>query len=318
MRPFAYDRLDQWLDFHQFRTGPPPADLNDLCTWIHALHIPGPFEPAIANGFDRVMRHHTGGNECWLGITGPAHLGKTRAVTSILMHRALAEPDRWRTRNPRGYLWTPYVYVEAASNQEARGLLASIARACGLPDEGNEKDLHQMLSALLPELGVRLIAVDDAQMFRRRSDNASRVTDGLRTLLHLPVPFAFVGVDLHSSALLYRSTRNNDTALQLERRHMPLALQPMPSDQPADAIRLIRGFKHRLSAIDDLDLSPALRDPNVLSFAVGACEGRPGSLLNALKRAAIEALVLNDGVLSGEILAGEVDRKRLVQSAQGG
>jgi hypothetical protein len=315
--PFAFDQLDRWLDFHSFRSGPPPSDIDDLCNWIHALHIPGPYEPLISAGFDRVTRHHTGANECWLGITGPAHIGKTRAVTNVLIQRALLEPDRWRTRSRRGGLWTPYVYVEAASNQEARGLLASIARACGLPDEGSEKDLHRMLCAILPELGVRLIAVDEAHMFRRRSDNASRVADGLRVVLHLPVPFAFIGVDLHTSALLYRSSRNNDTALQLERRHMPLPLRPMTSDDPRAAARLIGLFKRQVSQIPDLDLTGGFGDANVLSFAATACEGRPGSLLSALKRSVIEAIATNDGVLTAELLAAEVDRSRVPSLSEG-
>lgn len=310
MGPFNYSALDQWPDYHRFRTGPPPQGLEDLFTWIHAIHVPGPYEEAVEASFAKVMRHHTGGNECWLGITGPAHIGKTRTVTAVLMQRALTDFDRWRTRTPLGGLRTPYVYVEASSDQEARGLLASVARACGLPDAGHEKDLHQMLSATLPELGVKLIVVDEAQMFRRRSDNASRVTDGLRVVLHLPVPFVFVGVDLHASALLYRSTRNNDTALQLERRHLPLALRPMDKDNPLDAGRLIGRFRKQISQIADLDLTDGFADSDVLSFAVGACEGRPGSLLNVLKSAVIEAIVSNDGRVTGEIIASEADRTR--------
>lgn len=314
---FAFDRLDQWREFHEFRSGPPPRDDQQLFAWIHALHIPGPYEPLIAAGLDRVIRHHTGGNECWLGITGPAHLGKTRAVTNILIERALCEPDRWRKRSPRGGLHTPYIYVEAASNQEARGLLASIAHGCGLPNEGHEKDLHHMLAATLPELGTRLIVVDDAQMFRRRSDTASRVTDGLRVALHLPIPFVFVGVDLHASALLYRSTRNNDTALQLERRHIPLALRPIRREEPHVPAKLISRFRERIALVPDLDLGDGLSHRDVMAHAVATCEGRPGSLLNVLKRAVIEAIVSNNGALTAEIVAAEVDRYQQVATTQG-
>lgn len=316
MGPFNYSALDRWPEYHRFRTGPPPQELEDLYTWIHALHVPGPYEAAVEAALAKVMRHHTGGNECWLGITGPAHIGKTRTVTAVLMQRALTDPERWRARSPRGGLWTPYVYVEASSNQEARGLLASIAGTCGLPDAGHEKDLHQMLSAAIPELGIRAIAVDEAHMFRRRNDNASRVTDGIRGVLHLPVPFVFIGVDLHASALLYRSTRNNDTALQLERRHLPLALRPMDQDNPLDAGRLIGRFKKQVSQIADLDLSDGFADSDVLSFAVGACEGRPGSLLNVLKSAVIEAIATNGGRVTGEIIASEADRTRQTLSLE--
>lgn len=317
MKNFTYEDLDRWPELHTFRSAPPPADDDSLYAWIHALHVAGPHEAAISSGVQRVMRHHTGNNECWLGISGPSHLGKTQATTGVLLGLAMAEPERWRTRTKNGGLHTPYLYIEAGSNQEARGLLASIARACALPDDGSEKDLHRMLSSMLPELGVRLVVVDDAQMFRRRSDKASRVTDGLRVVLHLPVPFVFVGVDLHASALLYRSTRNNDTALQLERRHLPLPLHPLRQNEPKTAVRLIGQYKARISRIPDLDLGNGLSDPTVLSFAVAACEGRPGSLLSALKRATVEAIATNDGRLTADLVAHEVDLERRLSRAPG-
>ena len=317
MRAFSYSQVDQWREFHAFRNGPPPSGDDHLYAWIHALHVSGPFEAKIGAGFDRVQRQHTGSNEAWLGISGPAHLGKTRAVTNVLMTRALAEPDRWRTRSKGGGLHTPYLYVEAASNQEARGLLASIARGCGLPDQGSEKDLHGMLTAVLPQLGTRLIVVDDAQMFRRRSENASRVTDGLRVALHLPVPFVFVGIDLHSSALLYRSTRNNDTARQLERRHIPLVLRALDRSETRPAMRLIAEYKKKVIQIAGLDATAAFSDLAALAHVVGACEGRPGSLLSALKRATTEALATNAGTLTADLLVAEVEHPDLATAAEG-
>lgn len=174
-----------------------------------------------------------------------------------------------------------------------------------------------MLSAALPQLGTRLIVVDDAQMFRRRSENASRVTDGLRVALHLPVPFAFVGIDLHSSALLYRSTRNNDTARQLERRHLPVVLAPLDRSETRPVMRLIADYKKRISQIPDLDTTAAFSDLTALAHVVGACEGRPGSLLSALKRATAEAIATNGGTLTTGLLVAEVEHPDLASAAEG-
>ena len=78
MNQISFANLDQWADIHRLRSGPPPRDLSSLFSWIHAIHVRGPYEAEITAGFDRVMRHHTGGNECWLGISGQSHLGKSK------------------------------------------------------------------------------------------------------------------------------------------------------------------------------------------------------------------------------------------------
>ncbi|MDO7868162.1 AAA family ATPase [Nocardioides jiangxiensis] len=307
-----FERLDDWPSIHQFRNQSPPTNEDDLFSWIHMVHIPGPFEQTISDGFDRLIRHHRATNQRWLAVSGASHMGKTQAVTNILIERAMQKPEQWRTRSGEGVLSTPYVYVVAASNQEARGLLATISKACGLPDAGTEQELKQRLAEMLPRLGTRLVVVDDAHMFRRRNDAASRVTDGLRKILEIPVPFAFVGVDLHSSALLYRSSRNNDTAHQLERRHFPISLEPL--DRRRDVVaaaELAHNFRKRMAAVTGLDIADALRDAEALAVVLHRSQGRPGSFLNVLKQAVIEAIAENDGVLTAGRLVAEAHRAPL-------
>lgn len=295
---------DGWHDIHRLRNGRPPEDPSALFAWIHTQHISTPYEFQVDAAFDKVIRQHAGTNECWLAVSGPSHLGKSAAVTQVLLNRSRARELKWRERTGDGYLRTPYVYVEATSTQEARGLLASIARACGIPDTGSEKDLHQILSHLLVAIGTILIVVDDAQMYRRVSDSASRLVDGLRHLLHLPVPFVFVGIQMERSALLRDPGRNNDTVQQLQRRHFELRLTPLRRGQGQQAVDLVGRFARRMKAVPDLRVD-CLLEPRLIRDLTLALEGRPGSILNTLKRATIEAIADNDSVLTEDHVRAE-------------
>ncbi|GAA3682147.1 hypothetical protein GCM10022237_46160 [Nocardioides ginsengisoli] len=314
MPRLSFAEPDHWPAIHQLRTTAPPCTPDALYSWIHAQHVPTRYEAQIGSALDKVMRQHTGTNECWLAVSGPSHLGKSSALTQVVLERAMTEPHAWRQRNPDGYLQTPYVYVEAASKQEARGLLAAIARVLGLPDVGNEKDLHQMLSQALPSLGVRLIVVDDAQMYRRVSDSASRLTDGIRNLLHLPVPFVFVGIDLEHSALLRDPGRNNDTVLQLQRRRIQLNLSPLRTGQERTAFDAITSLDRRMRKVVDLDLR--YMDHHLIRDLLLHLDGRLGSILNTLKRAFVEAIANNKGVVTADLVRNEADSVRRDSAAQ--
>lgn len=305
MGDLSFTRVDQWEVIHQLRAMPPPDGGRALNSWIHAQHLPTTYEPTVEAAIAKLLRHHVGTNECWLAIGGASHLGKSTAVTQVLLERAMAEPDRWRTRTASGHLQTPYVYIEVTSSMEARGILAAVAKAIGLPDTGTEKQLHDSLSKSLPDLGVLLIVVDDAQMLRRVSDNASRLVDGLRHLLHLPVPFAYVGIDLERSALLRDPGRNNDTVLQLQRRAIQTRLAPISSRSGVkDIVAIARGFARQMHPVTGLD-TRCLKDARLLLAVANQIEGRPGSFINTLKRASIEALALNHGVLTADLVLAE-------------
>lgn len=310
MPRLSFTNPDHWHSIHQLRTVPPPDDPQRLFAWIHAQHVDTAYETLLSAAFDKLMRQHVGTNEHWLAISGPSHLGKSSAVTRVLLNRVVADPAGWRTRTREGWLRTTYVYVEVGSRQEARGILASVARSCGLPDTGSEKELHEMLAVVLPQLGVKLIVVDEAQRLRRVSDVASRTVDGVRQLVHLPVPFVFVGIDLDRSALLRDPGRNNDTVLQLQRRHSHLRLAPLPRGSEAKVVNIIRAFAQLTRPIDGLDTA-CLADPVLIRDLIQYVEGRPGSLINTLKRAAVEAIAGNDGHLTGELVRAEA---RSVQS----
>lgn len=300
---FRFTDHDSWRAIHTFRTGePPPKEGPEMDAWIHTLHVPV-YEAQIAAAVDRLARQHTGTNRRWLAIEGPSHVGKSSATTALLLSRAMAHPH-WRTRNPDGRQQTPYIYLESKTTQTSKAYLVAIASACGLPADGDEPRLHYRLSELLLAHGVQLIVIDDGHFCRRTSDHASRLSDGLRSLLDLPVPIAVVGIYMDRSAWLRDPGRNNDSAQQLRRRANRLVLHPLHRDfgpRPADLfVALLRDLKR----IDGFQ-APGLT-PETMFWLTTRLEGLTGSILEAVKSAAVEAIWDNGRVLTKDHLHAAV------------
>lgn len=288
---------DSWADIARLRAAPPPAEAGpELDAWIHTLHVPV-YEPVIAAEIDKLTRAHTGTNRRWLAIEGPSHLGKSSALTALLLERAMAHP-RWRTRDTHGRLQSPYIYVGTQTNQTSKAYLVAIARACGLPADGDEPRLHFRLCELLRLHGVELLCFDDGHFCRRTSDHASRLTDGLRALLDLPVPIVVVGIDMDRSAWLRDPGRNNDSALQLRRRANRLVLRGLHRENGPRPAHLFHQLRRQLERIEGFQ-APGLT-PETMFWLTTRLEGSTGSILEAVKTAAVEAVCTNGRVMTKE------------------
>jgi hypothetical protein len=172
-----------------------------------------------------------------------------------------------------------------------------------LPENGKEDVLFARLSEALPEMGVEAIVCDEGQNFRRRTASAATTPDGLRRLLHLPVPMVYSGLDLRTSALLKQFHEEGDSADQLVERANVLDLAPLTDAQGLQEIgRIIKGFAERLSLIPDFE-APALSDNDALKALIEAKKGRPGSIMEAIKKAASKS-VKADRRLTVERLLG--------------
>lgn len=291
-----------WPAVHHARTGPPPTgNPRDLQSWIHLQHIPSAFDRAVAKAIDQVVTDHRGTTEAWLAVSGERHLGKTNATTAIMLTRSMTGPTPWRTKQASGWRYIPYVFVEASSNPTAKMVMRETCRFLGLPPGGDEADLRARLRDVLPEMGVIAINVDEGQNFRRSSATAKTVADGLRGLLHLPVPMIYSGLDLRQSALLKRFNDVGDSADQLIERAQILDLGTLGDAQGINELgRLIRGFGKRLAEIDGFT-APALTDNSTVKALIAAKSGRPGSILETLKKAAADAVV-SDRCLTTDVL----------------
>lgn len=282
---------DTWAAIHHLRTSPPPPPEGPaLHQWIHTLHVPV-FDHQVSEAIDRVLAQHQGTNRRWLAIDGPSHLGKSSTVTAVLLQRAMQAP-MWRRRDRDGNLQTPLVYVASHANQTSKGYLRSIATVCGLTDDGDEPRLHQRLAEAIPRLGVRLIVLDDAHFCRRTSDHASRLTDGLRSLLELPVPIVAVGIDMEYSAWLRDPGRNNDSVLQLRRRATRLALEPMTRTSDTSPVPIFRNLERQLARIEGFT-STGLTPKTMLEMT-RRLDGSVGTMLSVVKDAALHTLTSNN------------------------
>lgn len=298
MSPIGFDDPHDWATVHRRRTGTPPNDQAALEHWIHTQYVPTQHERDLDQALDRLLSMHVGLTKRWLAVDGEATIGKSHTVTALCLRRAMQHPLAWYERTASGFLHVPYIYVEATSSS-TRGLLRSVAEFCGIPGTGSEEDLLRRLKSTLPLLGTVAVIVDEAQMFRRKSAGASTVTDNLRSILKLPVAFVFVGINLGDSALLRDWGINNDTVRQLRRRHdmVPLTRLSGPSGV-TEILRIVRAFGKRLLDIDGVSLT-GLHDAEVLRQLAICGEGRPGTMLETLKHAAVLA-VQADGDVSAE------------------
>lgn len=293
-----FEAPEHWASLHAERTGAPPSDLIALESWIHCQYVPTQQHIGLERGIDRLLARHVGRNARWLAVSGESTIGKSEAITAILLRRAMTHSRPWYQRGPGGALCVPYVYVVATS-PSTLDLLKDICEFLGLPTEGKEHDLLKRLRTNLIRLDTRLIVVDEAQMFRRKSSGASTVTDNLRNLLHLPVPFVFVGVDLPASALLRDWGINNDTVRQLRRRHDFVSMQRLTGTSGVAQIKdFVTAFGRRMLRIDGVKVS-GLSDPASLAELAIRSEGRPGTMLETLKNAAVLA-VRGDGDLTAQ------------------
>lgn len=303
VRAFRFTDHDSWRVIQQMRVAPPPLDDGPaMQAWIHTLHVPV-YEPQVAAALGHVVRQHTGTNRRWLVIEGPSHLGKSSAVTALLLQRAAAHPA-WRTRNREGRLQTPFIYIASQTNQTSKAYLVAIARACGLPADGDEPRLHYRLSELILAHGVELIVIDDGHFCRRTSDHASRLSDGLRAFLDLPVPVAVIGIEMDRSAWLRDPGRNNDSAQQLRRRANRLVLQPLQPDAGPQPRKILTTLLRELQRIEGFQ-APGLT-PETMFWLTSRLSGSTGSILEAVKTAAVEAIRDNNRVLTKDHLRDAV------------
>jgi len=304
-RKVNFSQPSVWPAVHHARTNPPAENPQEIKSWIHLQHVPSVFDTAVANKIDKVVDDHLGTTEAWLAISGERHLGKTNATTAVLVRRSLTGHTPWRTKQTSGWRYVPYVFVEATSNPTAKMVMREACRFLGLPTSGDEGVLRARLCDNLPQMGVIAIVVDEGQNFRRKSATAKAVADGLRGLLHLPVPMIYSGLDLRESALLKQFNDIDDSAGQLIERAQVLDLSKLGDAQGfAEIGRLVRAFGQRLTLIDEYT-APALTDNDLVQTLIIDHEGRPGSILETLKKAAVEA-VNTDRCLTTDLVAARL------------
>jgi len=279
---------DVWRAAHLARTSGPPSDPTAIKRWVHLQHVPTHYDRFVADALDKTIEEHQGCTESALAISGMKHLGKSDAVTAVLLDRAMTG-GTWQRRATSGYKHVPFVFVEATERATAKTIMKAACRFLGLSATGDADDLKERLRTAAPQMGVQAIVVDECQNFRRRSPGATTITDGLRGLLHLPVPMVFIGIDLGQSALLRDFKVKGDSVEQIIERANQLHLVPAAGNRLAEVARAVKRLDGRLSLIDGFE-APALRSNEVLHQVLLETDGRIGATLERIKKAAAAAV----------------------------
>ncbi|MET3860466.1 type II secretory pathway predicted ATPase ExeA [Dietzia sp. 2505] len=221
-------------------------DRDTVCAWINQLK---PIETSDIKTIEDSMWHqlkrnghqYQGGRQI-LAVDGEAALGKTEAVTTALLrvHDVLIQDAPIPALPEAQVRHCPVVYIADQGASFPR-LVKAIARfvqsALPLKSSTSADEVLEHLARLLPNLGTKLIVIDDAHMLRRIGAGRD-LTDNLkRAVDRLPVSFVFVGAGLQKSALFKTSGEPGEysAATQLARRIKNIQLTPLTTEkqQPA-------------------------------------------------------------------------------------
>lgn len=302
-----------WREAHDTRTGGPPMDAAGIQRWINLQHIPTYYDDFVATALNEIIQEHQGLTEAALAVTGVKHLGKSDAVTAVLLERAMTS-GRWQRRALDGHNQVPFVFVEAPERATSKAIMKAACRFLGLDAKGDLDDLRARLSRAAPLMGVQALVVDESQNFRRRSASATTITDGLRGLLHLSVPTVFVGIDLENSALLRTFNEPGDSVEQIIERTNVLRMLPARGKRVAEVARAVKAFDQRLSLIEDFN-APALRSNDVLQTVLRETDGRVGAMLERIKKAAAAAILTDRCLDDAKLLAKSTSAGRVTVAA---
>src|SRR5580765_6561515 len=117
-----------WPEVHAARLAEPPIDPLALARWIHLQTVTTGHMRALDEALARLRLRHLGHTERWLAVSGESDLGKSQAITTLMLREAMSSPEPWFARRRDGSLHVPFVYVELEGNEEAPGLMSAIAR----------------------------------------------------------------------------------------------------------------------------------------------------------------------------------------------
>ena len=233
-----------------------------------------------------------GGRDVLL-INGHSKMGKSQAVVAAAL---IATQEVWTKYGKRyqSNAVIPYIYVEAVAKSQGRALLQSIFSFIGVPFGRAETTLQLLLRLrdILPQLGTRAIIIDDAHALRT-GDRASReLSDTLKALITgTPCSFVFVGAGLEDSALLRQSvTDGYPAALQIGLRSQMLQMLPWKHTRIGDDWSELVGKLERHILLPTGLSRGELTDAETLRWLHTKCSGRPGVLIDTVKKAAAIAL----------------------------
>lgn len=281
------------------------TDRDAVTSWIYRLkpietsdiHV---VEAAIWEQLKRNAHQYQGGRQI-LAINGEAALGKTVAVSTALLRvydalQASPPEPKIAGAKPEHY---PVVYIADQGGSYLK-FLTSIAEfvQCPVKIKSSSKADHLLnhLALILPDLGTRLIVVDDAHMLRRVGA-ARDLTDNIkRAVDRLPVSFVFVGAGLESSALMKNSGEPGEysAADQITRRIKLISLARLDSDSRQKAWHnRLNNLVSEIEKIPGWDWS-AFRDQTFRENLFSITQGSTGWSFELIRETAAEAINLGD------------------------
>jgi energy-coupling factor transporter ATP-binding protein EcfA2 len=118
-----------------------------------------------------------------LFVTGPAGTGKTTVLRHLIKKIPEFQPYVDEHKRPK----VPFLYIKAKKQSSCKNLVAEVVSAYGLPAEGSEKVLTELMFDLIKERETLCIQVDEIQHAIRANSQSTfeAVQDLLKTMVVL-------------------------------------------------------------------------------------------------------------------------------------
>lgn len=225
------------------------------------------------------LNRHAVSGRCGLILSGPAHTGKTTALTQLgktieVIHRQ---------RHPRSSGDIPVVYITAPPAATPRMVAVEFARFLGLPigRRANITDIIEAVCGVCVDTRTTLIAVDEIHNLDLATRTGAEASDTLKYFSErIPATFVYAGIDLARAGLL-SGTRGQ----QIAGRFSMIRTGPFPHGE------------EWCSLIAALETSLRLHEhvPGTLTgladYLHRRTTGMIGSLLRLVRSAAIQAVL---------------------------
>lgn len=276
-------------------------DVQHYVDYIYAMpFITTPEAVAVRRAVEEIQSFNTArplGARRLVVIDGPAHFGKTTLIldTARAQARATWAQEEQQERRPHSI---PWAYVNATAGGEGRSVAASIAGFCHLPPPTSRPTLAQYLQQLAhtsKPMGLHTVFIDDVHALRAFGGKDRRsIADSIKALVTgLPITLVLAGIELRNHPLFADTGPGRVTAAQLLNRSHWIRLRPWPShDQDGgvhpDWLRLIAHVNDYI-ALPRGPKQNRLRTKAAIEHLVAGAEGRPGTAIEWILRAAVWA-----------------------------
>ncbi len=276
----------------------PPIETEDLVRIRTAIQDVQAFNAARPLGSRRLV-----------AVNAAPHHGKTTLILTVALRQARRA---WKQETKRPTPSIQWAYVNATARGEGRSVASDLASFCNLPKPSSRPTAAEyivQLSHVARPMGLHSVFIDDVHSLRSDVTKHGRtVADSLKGLITtVPTNFVLAGIDLRSHPLFADVGRGRVAAAQLANRAEWVELRPWPTHDPHGDyaerwLRLIAQISNYL-VFPRGSRQNRLNTRTAIDYLLQGAEGRPGTAIEWIQRAAAWAIQTGNNLDKGALAA---------------